>query len=483
MSLSQLLHSPRPPEPIQIRLPNNETIELLGVSTPPIELLPSQDKREWWKGDGTKLEVAPIPMGSISVGASESDGREFVVRASNLAGQGPMNVTLKERLKDGQPYKLEGNGWSQSSTQSGPIDENQKDKWQVTSEYVAGPVGDADSVTLEVRVGSSVAAEMLFDSNGQRSNGDSKDDVWQLAAVKKMAERVEVLRTGPHEAGFAIWTKPFSSTTDEGTLDVTLIDASGQRHNRFTGGSDGNEAYHVFEIQPDEIDKFVVRLRPYQYVATFENVSLKVGKKSDVKVTVEPLAQPPKPIQAALPGGSSWQLLGMTQTPIDSTVTEDRSWWNGDGSLLLSSPVPGNERKLTADRPDGWLFLFRLSGRAAFYSPDIKVKFLKNKMPVKFRDGQKAWSESRTTLNPTTRDSVMEFAAGPVGDADSVILDLRFTSDEKGVDTYDQSGHHVNNIGYGVPLLNAAVNRMFRSVHVLRAGPQNDRFAVWTKTV
>jgi hypothetical protein len=315
---------PKPPEPIQVRLPNNETIELLGVSTPPIELLPSQDKREWWKGDGSKMEAAPIPMGSISVGASESDGREFVVRASNLAGQVPLDVTLKERFKDGQLYKPDGNGWSQSSTHSGPIDENHKDKFQVTSEYVAGPVGDADSATLEVRVGSGVNAEMLFDSNGQRPNGDSKEAVWQLAAVKKMAERVEVLRTGPHEAGFAIWTKPFSSTTDEGTLDVTLIDASGQRHNRFTSGSDGNEAYHVFEIQPDEIDKFVVRLRPYQYVATFENVSLKPGVKSDVKASVASLLAEKAPV-VDVPAASNDKADGekASEPPFDAESNAD----------------------------------------------------------------------------------------------------------------------------------------------------------------
>ena len=103
-----------------------------------------------------------------------------------------------------------------------------------------------------------------------------------------MAEQVEVLRTGPHESGFAIWTKPFSSSTDEGNLDVALIDVTGTRHNRFSSGSDGNEAYHAFRIKPEDIDKFVVRLRPFQYLATFENVSLKPGVKSDVKVSVQP---------------------------------------------------------------------------------------------------------------------------------------------------------------------------------------------------
>lgn len=190
------------------------------------------------------MEAPPIPTSSIIVDASESDGRVFVFRALNLVCQLPMDVTLKEHFKDGQPYKPEGNGWSQSSTHSGPIDENQNDKWQVTSEHVAGPVGDADSATLEVPVGDGVTAEMLFDAKGQRSNGNSKDDVWQLAAVKKMADRVEVLRTRPHEAGF------------------------------------------------------------------------------------------------------------------------------------------------------GRLFLLRVSGRAAFYSPDIKVQLLRNEMPAKPRDGQKIWSES-----------------------------------------------------------------------------------------
>ena len=172
------------------------------------------------------------------------------------------------------------------STQSGHLNGDPKAIWQAMIEQVAGPVGDADSATLEIRIGSGTDAEMLFDAKGQRTNADSKDEVWQLAAVKRMAERVEVLRTGPHEAGFAIWTKPFSSSTDEGNLDAALIDVAGKQHIPFASGSDGKEAYRAYQIKPEDIDKFVVRLRPFQYLATFENVSLKPGRKSDVRISV-----------------------------------------------------------------------------------------------------------------------------------------------------------------------------------------------------
>ncbi|MDA1230343.1 MAG: M56 family metallopeptidase [Planctomycetota bacterium] len=173
---------PKPHEPIQARLPNGGIIELLGVSTPPIAL-PFTDKRDWWKGDGTTMDAAPIPRDSVHVGADRTDGREFVFRISEMAGEAPIHVTLNQRFKDGQPYEPEGNGWSMGSTQSGHLNGDPKASWQATIEHVAGPVGDADSATLELRIGSGTDAEMLFDVKGQRTNGDSKDEVWQLAAV------------------------------------------------------------------------------------------------------------------------------------------------------------------------------------------------------------------------------------------------------------------------------------------------------------
>ena len=275
-------------EKIAATLPDGITVELLGVSTPPIAL-PSNDNREWWRVDGTTMDAAPIPGGSVHVGTNRTDGREFVFRMSEMAGAAPTHVTLKQRFKDDHPYEPEGNGWSMGSTQSGHLNGDPKASWQATIEHVAGPIGDADSATLEIRIGSGTDAEMLYDAKGQRTNGDSKDDVWQLAAVQKMAERIEVLRTGEHEDGFAIWTKPFSSSTDEGNLDVGLLDINGMRHHPFGSSSDGNENVFSFKIKPEQVDAIIIRLRPFQYLAMFENVSLKPGRKSDVRISVKSL--------------------------------------------------------------------------------------------------------------------------------------------------------------------------------------------------
>ena len=184
-----------------------------------------------------------------------------------------------------------------------------------------------------------------------------------------------------------------------------------------------------------------------------------------------------RPLKADLPSGTSVELLGVT----DAIQNSDGQWWNPDGTSLPASPIPWDSLDLTKKRTDGRVFAFRLTGRQAFHLPDIKVQFLKNGQPVTLLDGQKAWSESRITWNPQTRESIVEFAAGPPNDADSVNMDLRFTSDEKGVSTYDQHGQSLGEYDYGVSLLDAAVNRIFRRVHVLRAGPHNDGFAVWTK--
>ena len=180
------------------------------------------------------------------------------------------------------------NGRSNSSTLSSKAPE-----FGCTIESVHGPVGDADAATVEVKFGEAPIVLVKFDSTGKRIKDAEVDAALQNSVCQQLLDGVEILRTGPHEDGFAVWTNPFSSSTDLGSVGLTLIDKSGNEQRPFGSSGNGTENIRSFKVAPADVEAIAIRLRPYTHVATFENVSLKPGKQTDVKVSIEAIGQQP----------------------------------------------------------------------------------------------------------------------------------------------------------------------------------------------
>ena len=104
------------------------------------------------------------------------------------------------------------------------------------------------------------------------------------------------------------------------------------RSNHSSHGMGRNQTCDItesFDIPLSEVNRFEYRVRPYQHLVTFENVSLDPEQKTEVKVRVEPIAfdvvenipEPPlKKFIAQVPGGIEVELLGTIRIDRKSVV-------------------------------------------------------------------------------------------------------------------------------------------------------------------
>jgi beta-lactamase regulating signal transducer with metallopeptidase domain/Leucine-rich repeat (LRR) protein len=275
-----------PSEKIEAKLPNGIKIELAGVSTPPLEL-PSNDKRTWWKGDGSPLDQSPFPLGFLTVGPDKAVGREFAIRVTAPAEK--PSLTMLSPAGEGT--------WSNSILRwTDTTPEGNVADW----ENVVGPLDKAVTATLKIGVASDPWTVIRFDPEGKQTNDPPMDD-----ALKSLRDSIKGVRAGPFEDGVAFWTQPVSSNSERGVIELIALDKSGKPHFPNGGSSDGKEQCFPFKIPPDELDHFEFRLRPYRHWVTFQDVSLEPGKQSDVKVSVSQTTDGSSPPTVSAPADNT----------------------------------------------------------------------------------------------------------------------------------------------------------------------------------
>ncbi|MEJ7595267.1 MAG: hypothetical protein WKF77_27420, partial [Planctomycetaceae bacterium] len=194
------------------------------------------------------------------------------------------------------------NGQSMGSTHG-----SQAPEFGCTIESVHWPIGDADAATVQVKFGEAPVILVKYDANGKRIADAQVDAALQNSSCQQLLDGVEILRTGPHEDGFAVWTNPFSSSTDLGSVGLTLIDKSGNEQHPFESSGNGTENVNSFKVAPADVAAIAIRLRSYTHVATFENVSLQAGKQSEVKVSIAVISQD-SPVDSARSEGPKQKL-------------------------------------------------------------------------------------------------------------------------------------------------------------------------------
>ena len=270
-----------PSDTVQAFIPNGPMIQLLGVATPPIGPT-SQDKREWWTGAGKLLDSPPVQPGSLHVGPDSGNGREFAVRLSGCNSNPITQLSLVNFSKNGQPIDKPKNSHSMGATHG-----SQAPEFGCTIESVQWPIGDADAATIEVKFGETPAIVVKYDSSGKRIADAQVDAALQNSPCQQLLDGVDIRRTGSHEDGFAVWTNLFSSSTDLGSVDLTLIDKSGNERRPLGSSGDGKENVRSYKVAPADVKAIAISLRPFTHVATFENVTLKAGRQTDVNVSIK----------------------------------------------------------------------------------------------------------------------------------------------------------------------------------------------------
>ncbi len=313
-----------PAEQIRAKAIDGTIVELLGVSIPPTEM-PSKNKREWWSGRGGSLTSPIFDSDVLKLTHGGSDNRELVFQLFGpgifsprfrnkafdklaptydaISGNGPMvQVHAVELFHHGKSVAhLDGVG---SEIESEIVktdlafpslprdyfpwvyDPNVNEPCVIHTRF--GSIGDADTATVKLQLVTQEPVSASYHPIGKLLEVRHSEDPVLRQAAQRMIDEIRIVRTGPFKDGYAIWTSPFEINNEAGVAAIYLwaIDKSLVT---FNGVADGTELRFEFSEPPENVESFDVVVRPYTHMVTFENVSLKPGKQTDVKVSFEPV--------------------------------------------------------------------------------------------------------------------------------------------------------------------------------------------------
>ena len=104
-----------------------------------------------------------------------------------------------------------------------------------------------------------------------------------------MFRSVHVLRAGPQNDRFAVWTKPFDSKSDDGQVMLEVRDG---RASILTSDSqpDGSEKRYSLKVNPKDVQSFAFHFYLYDTRIRIQNMALNAGAHTEPKVLVRPIA-------------------------------------------------------------------------------------------------------------------------------------------------------------------------------------------------
>lgn len=295
------------------KLPGDIAVELIGVSSHP-----SKDK-PWWKPDGRPLEPRPELEGGFSVmsgSPQQAQCREFLIHIRGLPREHAVTT-------DYGPVSV-----ATGSTYSNGL-------W--IGEHGAGPF---KSGTTTVRVGLTTepyGPTVEIDITGTRQPAELPAD------LRPFYDRVVPLRVEEvdGQTELILDGKASSNLFKEAAWELHAVDVDGEKHRRSSESVPrSGERHFTFKLPRNRIARFEYRVRPYRHWATFENVSLEPGKKTDVKVSVETMA--------------AEEIVSDANTKVVEpipVVTTKAGTWKLDGELSLeiaSRTLQGPNELLTA---------------------------------------------------------------------------------------------------------------------------------------
>jgi len=245
-------------KPLIANIDKNHALELVAVVS-------MDDRSKAWSPDGTQIEPQatwPIP---IRVRSAEKPTHGFIFRCTGL--------------QDGTAIAWRGPGPVVTPGLSESV-----------PEWIGLSGSFKDLQTVNVRAGLTTPAWGLWVSIA------FDDAVTPYETSPEFSELYARIKPEAyHNADqYGLVLKGVNGVDERAQHEVVAVLKDGTRkHRSGTGPTNDNDLIIFFE-GTDQVDHLEYRLRPYVHWATFENVSLAPGVKSEAKVSVETLQLPKK---------------------------------------------------------------------------------------------------------------------------------------------------------------------------------------------
>jgi hypothetical protein len=361
------------------RLPQG-TVELVGVTKYPLTR-----QSRWWRPDGSAAALGPFrtlqKTRSLAGAYSDEEASEFMflVRVDDLPAEaspdpvGGVDSSTTPRSGVGTRNWLPGSGQQESNPCCDPIAGFRE--WEATSVYDAvdahgAPTEDNDrssrlaaagqpdayritaprryklfsgllggyAQTTDLRIGVSMGAWETVISRKPDSDGTStfsrNGQEWTVTFHKATQSyepnaeaSTQVILSSLYTYG--LWTKRLVAVTSDGSEHATSIG-----HN--LGGDNGKAVFRGLPLS--SIKEFRLQVRPYHWVE-FQNVSLRSGRKTDVKV-VRRHSQTP-PATSAKPAtddrSGAYSIGHLPQGTVERvSITEGVKFYNDGDSITIT---------------------------------------------------------------------------------------------------------------------------------------------------
>lgn len=298
----------KPADPkFAVTLPDNITVELVGVSHNPSRGMP------WWKPDGSPLTEIPYDKIHGKVFAHNGEKpREVAVRVGNL----PADASTAWNT----PYGSAG----------GYVPPQDKDGRQITDLRAIALLAPRDRDRITFRVGVATGPWKTLEQFSGTGSGSRSSTAGEFAYSE------------PYEKDNATAITISDSAGDEVAYRIVAVDHQGQVHlaARCNGASAGNLRQTTAEFQGlplDSIREFQFQTRPYEWV-TFRNVSVEPGKRTKVEVHSSGAVRVDQPESPKVDQGTSGPHSpgsGETTTPLPDNVSQEQPYELGTSATLV----------------------------------------------------------------------------------------------------------------------------------------------------
>jgi protocatechuate 3,4-dioxygenase beta subunit len=254
------------PQPAIANLPENITVELVGVT---FHTSSNEPEPDWWTPSGGPLANVPNPRKSFLGETAPEKHRIFGVKVRGTPESTAVNVRVS-RADDRVDFFTWGGGYAGKESDP-PLF------------WMAGPFVKGKQTTVRVM--------LLVDDWGpvqQVSTEAQRIDEPQLLPIYQRCYANIAPQKVEERSRLTALTFHWPADQDYlATFEAWAVDKQGTRLRSGETAGPINAREFTFDGPLSEIDHFEYRLRPFRHWVTFENVSVKPGHHTPVKVTVE----------------------------------------------------------------------------------------------------------------------------------------------------------------------------------------------------